>query len=788
MRSAGRKWLRRSSLGGLCCAAWLGLAAAVVASTITMKDGRRLEGTIGKVAKLADNPLSSASEGPATITFVDDDLRRIFIPLFHIRSVNDLNVGDIKERITIKQNVARSGAKINRMGPIIKVTPFDEFGRRTLTMLTNKGPVDIIQGITQITPLWTKVEGLMTAKTPLMLDTRLATSSLPRETLRAVLARVIDPKVLEQRLRIVRLFLQQERYHDAQLELEGVIADFPKEQALAKQVQELRQLNARSIVKEIEIRRKSGQHQLAYSLLEQFPTQDVAGDTLGQVSEMLEEYRGEQKKIAEVLELLKANVAGIASPDTRSQCDEVLAELGGQLGINTLERMASYLRLANDASLSPEQKTALAVSGWVLGSDQADTNLQIALSLVKLRAYVHRYLNESVKNERSQLLNRMQGLEGASPALVAGLIAHMRPPLATPEPSVGAPGFHKLTIPIGIEKEPDVTCYVQLPPHYDPLVRYATIVTLNGGGTTPEKQIDWWAGEPVENGTRFGQATRLGYIVVAVDWMKDGQKEYEFSAREHAAVLGSLRDACRRFSIDTDRVFLTGHSLGGNAAWDIGLAHPDLWAGVIPIVAQCEKYCTLYWENASLIPMYVLCGELDGDKTVTNGPHLERYFTKRFDITVTEYRGRGHEDFHDDILNLFDWMNRKASRNFFPKKFTVATMRPWDNYFWWLEASKFPPRGMVDPADWPPGRGVIPIQITGKVLATNGLSIASAAVGQVTVWLSPEAVDFNRPMKITLNNISITKDRRIAPDLGVLLEDVRTRGDRQHPFWAKVEH
>ena len=56
--------------------------------------------------------------------------------------------------------------------------------------------------------------------------------------------------------------------------------------------------------------------------------------------------------------------------------------------------------------------------------------------------------------------------------------------------------------------------------------------------------------------------------------MGDGkhQKSYEFSAREHGAVLYALRDAYRRFSLDTDRVFLTGHSIGGNAAWDIGLA------------------------------------------------------------------------------------------------------------------------------------------------------------------------------------------------------------------------
>ena len=27
----------------------------------------------------------------------------------------------------------------------------------------------------------------------------------------------------------------------------------------------------------------------------------------------------------------------------------------------------------------------------------------------------------------------------------------------------------------------------------------------------------------------------------------------------------------------------------------------------------------------------------------------------------------------------------------------------------------------------------------------------------------------------------------VEPDLGVILEDVRTRGDRQHPFWASIE-
>jgi predicted esterase len=369
--------------------------------------------------------------------------------------------------------------------------------------------------------------------------------------------------------------------------------------------------------------------------------------------------------------------------------------------------------------------------------------------------------------------------------LLVQLIAHMKPPLDTPEPSATAPGFYQLEVPIGIDREPDVTCYVQLPPQYDPYVRYPTIVTLNGAGTTPENQVDWWAGARAKNGARQGQATRFGYIVIAVDWMQEGQREYGFSAREHAAVLASLRDACRRFSIDTDRVFLSGHSIGGDAAWDLGLAHPDQWAGVIPIVAQAKKYCAHYWQNAGLVPFYVLQGELDGDKVKDNARDLDRYLVHRYDVTVVEYQGRGHEDFYEDIQNIFDWMGRRASRNFFPKEFEVSTMRSWDNFFWWLEATKLPARAIVEPSRWPPPRGVRAAQLSGKVLATGEI-LVTAGGERSTVWLSPELVDPTRgSVGVTIGGRrSVVK---IEPDLDVLLEDVRTRGDRLHPFWAKVE-
>ena len=58
---------------------------------------------------------------------------------------------------------------------------------------------------------------------------------------------------------------------------------------------------------------------------------------------------------------------------------------------------------------------------------------------------------------------------------------------------------------------------------------------------------------------------------------------------------------------------------------------------------------------------------------------------------------------------------------------------------------------------------------------------------KITVWLSPELVDFNQPLVVEVNGRAISpRDRIVRPDVSVLLEDVRTRADRQHPFWAKL--
>ena len=196
--------------------------------------------------------------------------------------------------------------------------------------------------------------------------------------------------------------------------------------------------------------------------------------------------------------------------------------------------------------------------------------------------------------------------------------------------------------------------------------------------------------------------------------------------------------------------FSAGHSMGGDAAWDIGLAHPDLWAGVIPIVAQAEKFCSQYWQNAKFVPFYFVAGELDGDKPSSNAEDLDRYMASRYDITVVEYQGRGHEDFYEEIQNLFDWMARRPARNFFPEEFEVSTMRTWDNYFWWLEVNKLPPRSMVGTEQLAPPRSTRAADLSHGTVQANGESSSPAPASRRRFGSRPRLAPARREIDLSV--------------------------------------
>ena len=758
------------------------------AATIQMKDGRTLKGDIGQTSGVADDPLqpsASAGEVKVTpITIIDDGLRRTFVNKFRVRDIVDAERED-PIVIRVWQDAADHGGLVGAVGRQMRVTPFDKFGRRIYEMQAAGGSIAIVQGVTEVTPVYTRVRGLNAEPRSYVWDQRLATSSIPRRTLSSILQQAVDPTNPDARLQIVRLFLQAERYTDARRELEGVIKDFPQLADLKNELRSLRQMGARAIIDEIELRSRAGQHQLVRMLLENFPADEVSGQTLEQVRELLEESDGLAARTERVHGLLETLIAAISEPAVKKVALEIQSEIKTELNQASLDRMTAFVNLADGDVIDSDRKAALAISGWLLGSNQATDNLGVALSLYDVRAWVQAYLREPLAAKRQELEIYIRDSEGGSVERVAQLLKLIKPPLPLTEMREDQQGVFELSTSIGPGKG-DVRYLVQLPPEYDPLRRYPVILSLCGSGFTPDMQLDYWAGGVGPGNVRRGQAMRHGYITIAVDWLKPHQFAYEYSATEHQKVLSVYRDALRRLSIDSDRVFLSGHDIGSNAAWDIALAHPDLWAGVIPVLPEAERYVKFYSKNARFVPWYFVCGELDGGKIEKNAYEFDRYLKPALDTTVVEFLGRGHEPFTDEIQRLFDWMNRKT-RAAPPEEFEVNSMRPWDNYFWWVEFEGLPRKNMTTPESWPPSRDKRPVRLRAVKYQNNKLGVFARAA-RTTVWLTPDLVDFSKPIEIELNGRRITdRDQPVEPDLHVLLEDARTRGERLRPFWAKLQ-
>jgi hypothetical protein len=119
-----------------------------------------------------------------------------------------------------------------------------------------------------------------------------------------------------------------------------------------------------------------------------------------------------------------------------------------------------------------------------------------------------------------------------------------------------------------------------------------------------------------------------------------------------------------------------------------------------------------------------------------------------------------------------------------PKKIDCVSMRPWDNFFYWVEMEHIPSEFTVLPAAWP-AKNVKNAQVEAEIKSPTSISLHVSDRTRAILYLTPDMVNFENKFTVTFNGKS--KNFNTQPSLAVLLEDARTRGDRLHPFWQKLE-
>ncbi|WP_456315535.1 carboxylesterase family protein [Pseudomonas shirazensis] len=119
--------------------------------------------------------------------------------------------------------------------------------------------------------------------------------------------------------------------------------------------------------------------------------------------------------------------------------------------------------------------------------------------------------------------------------------------------------------------------------------------------------------------------------------------------------------------IDPDRIYVTGLSSGGWAAWNLALSYPDMFAAIVPIsgfvdLIELESACEI-----ANIPTRIYHGLLDDvvkvDYAIAIYKELKKCNAK--DVQLTIFDDAGHDSWTRvyDNPEIYDWMLKQIKTN-----------------------------------------------------------------------------------------------------------------------------
>ena len=515
-----------------------------------------------------------------------------------------------------------------------------------------------------------------------------------------------------------------------------------------------------------------------------------------------------------------ASVSGVAAAvftprpvlrPTMATLLEAAATVLGELHPDTAGRLELFHDLARqsearrDKGQSPSEPSdallAYAVSGWLKGKNGADKSVEGAIRTWNLRKLAVEYLTGPTANARAASLDAYRLATPVPLAMdeLTQVITLMPPPKPmdlksptwTPVPAAecdGVPGVVRLNTGVLPLAPKGIDYLLRLPTEYHHGRSYPVMLALPSASLTAERLVARLA----------EQADRSGFIVVAPEWTSTfGSGQYDFSGKDHVQALGPLRDVFRRFNADADRVFLFGYAEGASFALDLGMAHPDLFAGLSGFNVNLPPAVYLeYWRNNQKLPTHFVIGELAGTFGALRKVY-EKWMPRGFPAMLTVYRGRGVDWYSAEVPRLFDWMGRKARvRGSATLRLNNFAVEPWqvlreaDDRYYWVGVAPGGTRYGNPLENGIPATIAPPPQFAADI-GRNGVIAITQAIGvkKFTIWLERDLIDWTKPVRVTVNgNPPIGYvPRLMTPDLNLMFEELYRTGDRKMLFLGKID-
>jgi pimeloyl-ACP methyl ester carboxylesterase len=394
---------------------------------------------------------------------------------------------------------------------------------------------------------------------------------------------------------------------------------------------------------------------------------------------------------------------------------------------------------------------------WIAAADKDDTLTKEQAALVRQAVWGQPAVRQKALDELAKLPATPARLRKIEEVIRAG-----RPYEAIKE--------SKQIVSVPIDGDRQLQVQVQLPPGYDPAKRYPLMVAMGGGPVPNEKAAKSQAN--VMLGVWSKPAQDAGWIVAAVEDTISVRKAGK-ALRYHILTDGQFRailDALiERYAIDANCIHATGISLGSNYALVYASAHPDWFAGIVPVSTEGESREAVV-RNLQHVGVYVLEGAKDKNIRSIDGPRALAKIMEQFAYRhrYEEEPDKGHEGFVAKYPAALTWLKEKPRVPLPPEVIRVAhpgIVMP-AKRFYWIEADTH--------------QAAIQAKVAGNVITVN-----AARARKLTFHLSDRLLKLDEPLVIRVNGQTV-HENKVERSLRVMLEDAARLNDTERFAAARV--
>ena len=155
----------------------------------------------------------------------------------------------------------------------------------------------------------------------------------------------------------------------------------------------------------------------------------------------------------------------------------------------------------------------------------------------------------------------------------------------------------------------------------------------------------------------LGNGGKLDAIVIAPQC--PGESHWADDNREEKKLVQFVPEMTEKYNIDTNRMYLTGLSMGGRCSWKLALAMPGTFAAMLFV---CGRTNTYEFETLNNMPIWMFHGAKDS--TVSFDREIVKYILptlheKNYEYyKLTVFPTMSHEIWNTvyDRVDVYDWM------------------------------------------------------------------------------------------------------------------------------------